>query len=38
MRVNSADVLYEELRIRGRGRWMNPKVKIQINKAKLGAC
>jgi hypothetical protein len=37
-RVNSANVLDEELRIGGRGRWMNSKVKIQTNKAKLAAC
>jgi hypothetical protein len=37
-RVNSANVLDEELRIGGRGRQMNSKVKIQKNKAKLGAC
>jgi hypothetical protein len=28
MRVNSANVLDEGLRIRGRGRWINSKVKI----------
>jgi hypothetical protein len=38
MRVNSANVLDEGLRIGGRGRWMNSKVKIQTNKAKLDAC
>jgi hypothetical protein len=38
MRVNSANVLDEGLRIGGRGRWMNSKVKIQTNKVKLGAC
>jgi hypothetical protein len=37
-RVNSANVLDEGLRIGGRGRRMNSKVKIQTNKAKLGAC
>jgi hypothetical protein len=38
MRVNLANVLDEELRIGVRGRWMNSKVKIQTNKAKLDAC
>jgi hypothetical protein len=37
-RVNSANVLDEGLRIGGRGRWMNSKVKIQTNKAKHDAC
>jgi hypothetical protein len=37
-RVNSANILDEGLRIRRRGRQMNSKVKIQTNKAKLGAC
>jgi hypothetical protein len=35
MRVNSANVLDEGLRIGGRGRRMNSKVRIQTNKAKL---
>jgi hypothetical protein len=34
-RVNSANVLDVGLRIGGRGRRMNSKVKIQTNKAKL---
>jgi hypothetical protein len=34
-RVSSANVLDEGLRIEGRGRRMNSKVKIQTNKAKL---
>jgi hypothetical protein len=38
MRVNSANVLDEGLRIGGRGRRMNSKVKVQTNKAKLDAC
>jgi hypothetical protein len=38
MRVNSANVLDEGLRIGGRGCQMNSKVKIQTNKAKLDAC
>jgi hypothetical protein len=38
MSVNSANVLDEGLRIGGRGRRMNSKVKVQTNKAKLGAC
>jgi hypothetical protein len=38
MRVNSANVLDEGLRIGGRGRQMNLKVKVQTNKAKLDAC
>jgi hypothetical protein len=37
-RVNSANVLDEGLRIGGRGRRMNSKVKIQTNKEKLDAC
>jgi hypothetical protein len=36
-RVSLANVLDEGLRIRGRGNWMNSKVKIQTNKAKRGA-
>jgi hypothetical protein len=35
MRVNSASVLDEGLRIGGRGRQMNSKVKIQTNKTEL---
>jgi hypothetical protein len=31
-RVNSADVLDEGLRIGGRGRWMNSKLRFQTNK------
>jgi hypothetical protein len=38
MRVNSANFLDEGLRIGGRGRQMNSKVKIQTNNAKLDAC
>jgi hypothetical protein len=38
MRVNSENVLDEGLRIGGRGIQMNSKLKIQTNKAKLGAC
>jgi hypothetical protein len=34
-RVNLDNVLDEGLRIGGRGRWMNLKVKDQTNKAKL---
>jgi hypothetical protein len=37
-RINSANVLDEGLRIGGRGRRMNLKVKDQTNKAKLDAC
>jgi hypothetical protein len=37
-RVNSANVLDEGLRIGGRGCQVNSNVKIQTNKAKLGAC
>jgi hypothetical protein len=37
-RVNSANVLDEGLRIEGRGRRINSKVKVQINKAKLDVC
>jgi hypothetical protein len=37
-RVNSANILDEGLRIRGRGRQMNLKVKVQSNKAKLYVC
>jgi hypothetical protein len=37
-RVNSANILDEGLRIGGRRRQMNSKVKIQTNKAKLDAC
>jgi hypothetical protein len=37
-RVNSENVLDEGLRIGERWRQMNSKVKIQTNKAKLGAC
>jgi hypothetical protein len=37
-RVNSANVLDEGIRIRGRGRLMNSKVKDQTNKAKLDVC
>jgi hypothetical protein len=33
MRVSSTNVLDEGLRIRGRGREMNSKVRIRINKA-----
>jgi hypothetical protein len=35
MRVNSANVLDEGLRIGGRGHRMNSKVRIQANKAEL---
>jgi hypothetical protein len=38
MRVNSANVLDEGLRIRVRGRRINSKVMIQANKEKLDAC
>jgi hypothetical protein len=38
MRVSSTNVLDEGLRIGGRGRQMNSKVKTQTNKAKLGTC
>jgi hypothetical protein len=37
-RVNLANVLDEGLGIGGRGHQMNSKVKVQTNKAKLGAC
>jgi hypothetical protein len=37
MRVNSANVLDEGLRIGGRGRQMNSNVKDLTNKAKLDA-
>jgi hypothetical protein len=36
-RVNSANVLDKELRIRGKGRQMNSKVKDQTNYAKRDA-
>jgi hypothetical protein len=37
-RVNSANVLDEELRIGGRGLRMSSKIKDQTNKIKLDAC
>jgi hypothetical protein len=37
-RVNLANVLDEGLRIRGRGRQMNSKVKTQTNKAIFDVC
>jgi hypothetical protein len=37
MRVNSANVLDEGPRIRGRGRQINSKVKTQTNKRELSA-
>jgi hypothetical protein len=37
-RVNSTNILDEGLRIGGRGRRMNSKVKVQTNKAKLDPC
>jgi hypothetical protein len=38
MRVNSANILDEGLRIRRRGRRMNWKVKVQTSKAKFDVC
>jgi hypothetical protein len=38
MRFNMTNFLDEELRIGGRGRRMNSKVKDQTNKGKLDVC